>query len=67
MSSIRDLHEKVDRIQANELPHLKEDIGGLRIDIAGIKADVSWLKRGFWWLVGGSLTAALASLANFFK
>ena len=67
MSSNKELHEKIDKIQTNELPHIKEDIGGIKIDMAGIKADLLWLKKGFWWLVGGSLTAALASLANFFK
>ena len=48
---IQDLHDKLDRLQINCIPHLQTDI-------AELKTDVSWLKKNQWLI----LTTALSSL-----
>ena len=44
-----------------------EEMGTIKTTLEVVKTDVAWLKKGFWWIVGGSLTAAVTSIANLIK
>lgn len=44
-----------------------EEMGAVKITLEAVKTDLMWLKKGFWWIVGGSLTAAITSIANLIR
>ncbi len=55
-SDIKELHEKVDTLMSNHLPHIQ-------IEVTKTKVNVDWLMKMFWLVATASIGALISSLS----
>lgn len=71
MSELSEIKNQLDKIQNNELVHLKSAIAVIKdnqqqcnLDIISIKTDLGWVKKLQWFLITTLVGTCLTSLAS---